>query len=113
MLGGEKWKMSQLQEALLRVFERVLEMEGSEREIVGCRVLAGPGQVAGVIGVAGSVITKIEKRCGTKIRIFSTSQLQGCADAGDELIQVCFRFVFYCIVRLFFVLARLLRRMSK
>ncbi|XP_017238322.1 KH domain-containing protein HEN4 isoform X2 [Daucus carota subsp. sativus] len=88
MLGGEKWKMSQLQEALLRVFERVLEMEGSEREIVGCRVLAGPGQVAGVIGVAGSVITKIEKRCGTKIRIFSTSQLQGCADAGDELIQI-------------------------
>ncbi|KAK1404169.1 hypothetical protein POM88_003774 [Heracleum sosnowskyi] len=88
VLGGEKWNMSQLQEGLIRVFERVLELEGSEREIVGCRLLAWPGQVAGVIGVGGSVIKKIEKRFGTRIGVFSTSRLPGCALAGDELIQI-------------------------
>lgn len=91
MLGGEKWKMSQLQEGLIRVLERVLELEGSEREIVGCRVLAWPGQVAGVIGVGGNIVKKIQKQFGTRIHIFST-RLPGCAFDGDELIQVCFEF---------------------
>lgn len=95
MLGGEKWKMSQLQEGLIRVFERVLELEESEREIVGCRLLAWPGQVAGVIGVGGNVINKIEKRFGTRIGVFS-SRLPGCAFVGDELIQVCFRVLIVC-----------------
>ncbi|XP_074371151.1 RNA-binding KH domain-containing protein RCF3-like isoform X2 [Apium graveolens] len=85
VLGGESWKMSPLQEGLIRVFERVLELEGSEREVVGCRLLAWPGQVGGVIGAGGNVINKIEKRFGTRIAISSGP---GCAFVGDEVIQI-------------------------
>lgn len=87
---GEKWNVSQVQEALVRVFERVLEVEWNDSGIVGCRLLAGFGQLGEVIGERGNVITKLEKSFGTKIRILPPDQLPDCAFPGDELIQVSF-----------------------
>lgn len=88
VFNGENWRVSDVQMALFRVFERVLEVEWTNGGVVGCRLLAGSGQIGGVIGQGGNVISMIEKRCGAKIRILPPDQLPDCAFPGDELIQV-------------------------
>ncbi|KOM31257.1 hypothetical protein LR48_Vigan01g081200 [Vigna angularis] len=69
--------VSKAQEALLKVFERVLdvaaETAGTEvgDRVVSCRLLADNVQVGAVIGKAGKVVEKIRIDTGCKIRVLN------------------------------------------
>ncbi|CAN6449545.1 unnamed protein product [Victoria cruziana] len=86
--------ISVAQDALVRVFDRVLEVEdekpasGGTGSTVTCRLLASTGQVGGVMGKGGKVVAKIRKETGAKIRVLPVEQLPACASPSDELIQI-------------------------
>lgn len=90
--GGEV-EVSRAQEALVRVFERILEVAAESNGVtvgvgvVSCRVLAGKSQAGSVIGKGGKTVEKIRKESGCKIRVL-TEQLPACAAAGEEMIEV-------------------------
>ncbi|XAR73505.1 hypothetical protein NMG60_11007492 [Bertholletia excelsa] len=93
VLGGEnnyaeECEVSQAQEALLRVFERVLDVEGANDGVIGCRLLVGNGQVGPVMGRGGIIVDKIRKSTATKIRVLPVDQLPACALPSYELIQI-------------------------
>lgn len=85
-------EVSKAQEALLKVFERVLdvaaETEGTEVRdgVVSCRLLADSPQVGSVIGKGGKVVEKIRKDTGCKIRALSNG-VRGFMTSG-EMIEV-------------------------
>ncbi|KAL5988442.1 hypothetical protein ACLOJK_036206 [Asimina triloba] len=82
--------VSPVQEALVRVFDRVLEaeMEGpAAGGAVACRLLVPTGQVGPVMGKGGRVIEKIRKGTGAKIRVLPREQLPACASPLDEVMQ--------------------------
>ncbi|KAF8411351.1 hypothetical protein HHK36_003898 [Tetracentron sinense] len=91
--GGQ---VSPAQEALVRVFERVLEVDGETEGVfpppsnggVSCRLLAATSQIGSVIGKGGKIIEKIKKESGAKIRVLSAENLPACASPTDELIQI-------------------------
>ncbi|CAN6555349.1 unnamed protein product [Malus baccata var. baccata] len=93
--GGfeEEIEVSKAQEALLRVFERILEVAAETGAIaagvgvVSCRVLAEAAQVGSVIGKGGKVVEKIRKETGCKIRVLN-EKLPACAAATDEMIEI-------------------------
>ncbi|XP_057496185.1 KH domain-containing protein HEN4-like [Actinidia eriantha] len=92
---GEVIEVSAAQEALVKVFERVLEVavetDGFAAEKEGgvpCRLLAESSQVGGVIGKGGKVIGKIRQDTGCKIRVLSSEKLPSCALPNDELIEI-------------------------
>ncbi|XP_009368307.2 KH domain-containing protein HEN4 isoform X1 [Pyrus x bretschneideri] len=93
--GGfeEEIEVSKAQEALLRVFERILEVAAETGAIaagfgvVSCRVLAETAQVGLVIGKGGKVVEKIRKETGCKIRVLK-EKLPACAAATDEMIEI-------------------------
>ncbi|KAM1264346.1 hypothetical protein ACFX2J_034167 [Malus domestica] len=93
--GGveEEIDVSQAQEALLRVFERILEVAAETGAIaagvgvVSCRFLAEAAQVGSVIGKGGKVVEKIRKETGCKIRVLN-EKLPACAAATDEMIEI-------------------------
>ncbi|KAK7400376.1 hypothetical protein VNO78_11582 [Psophocarpus tetragonolobus] len=88
--GGE---VSQAQEALLKVFDRVLdvaaETAGTEfgDRVVSCRLLADTAQVGAVIGKAGKVVEKIRIDTGCKVRVLNDS-LPACTAPSDEIIEI-------------------------
>lgn len=89
--------VSKAQEALVKVFERILEVaaesDGGEVGVgvVSCRLLAEVAQVGSVIGKGGKVVEKIRKESGCKVRVLS-DKLPACAQPSDEIVEV--RFVF-------------------
>ncbi|KAM1030503.1 hypothetical protein TB1_033713 [Malus domestica] len=93
--GGveEEIDVSKAQEALLRVFERILEVAAETGAIaagvgvVSCRFLAEAAQVGSVIGKGGKVVEKIRKETGCKIRVLN-EKLPACAAATDEIIEI-------------------------
>ncbi|PSS19222.1 KH domain-containing protein [Actinidia chinensis var. chinensis] len=92
---GEVIEVSAAQEALVRVFERVVEVavetDGVAAEKEGgvpCRLLVESSQVGGVIGKGGKVIGKIRQDTGCKIRVLSSEKLPSCALQNDELIEI-------------------------
>ncbi|KAM1457038.1 hypothetical protein ACFX13_035122 [Malus domestica] len=93
--GGveEEIDVSKAQEALLRVFERILEVAAETGAIaagvgvVSCRFLAEAAQVGSVIGKGGKVVEKIRKETGCKIRVLN-EKLPACAAATDEMIEI-------------------------
>eukprot|EP00262_Sarcandra_glabra_P007535 TRINITY_DN20408_c0_g1_i1.p1 TRINITY_DN20408_c0_g1~~TRINITY_DN20408_c0_g1_i1.p1 ORF type:complete len:661 (+),score=100.99 TRINITY_DN20408_c0_g1_i1:135-2117(+) len=89
---GVEHEVSPAQEALIRVFERVLSVEadvdGVKDGAVSCRLLAPAGQVGSVMGKGGKVIEKIRKESGAKIRVLPGEQVPACASGSDELIQI-------------------------
>ncbi|XP_058069411.1 KH domain-containing protein HEN4-like isoform X2 [Magnolia sinica] len=92
--GGEGGRdASPAQEALVRVFGRVLEVD-AEMEVsagggaVSCRLLVPTGQVGPVMGKGGKVIEKIRKESGAKIRVLPREQLPACALPSDEVVQI-------------------------
>jgi len=100
-------EVSKAQEALLKVFERVLdaaaETAGTEvgDRVVSCRLLADTSQVGAVIGKAGKVVEKIRIDTGCKIRVL-TDGLPACTAPSDEIIEVslfvsAFRVLARCI----------------
>ncbi|XP_011099964.1 KH domain-containing protein HEN4 isoform X1 [Sesamum indicum] len=100
---SEKYEMvdvSKAQEGLMRVFERVLEVEGNggnnENEdneknsngLISCRLLAPTGQIGALIGKRGKIVDGIRKRSGAKIRVLKEEQIPACASPEEELIQI-------------------------
>ncbi|PON98348.1 Polyribonucleotide nucleotidyltransferase [Trema orientale] len=91
--GGEEMEVSKAQEALLRVFDRILEVAaesgavGVGAGVVSCRLLADAAQAGSVIGKGGKVVEKIRKESGTKIRVL-TEKLPACAAPTDEMIEI-------------------------
>ena len=96
--GGEDAavEVSKAQEALLRVFDRILEVAAESGAIgfgvVSCRVLADEAQAGAVIGKGGKVVEKIRKETGCKIRVLKEN-LPACAASADEIIEVIAAFV--------------------
>ncbi|XP_060965942.1 KH domain-containing protein HEN4 isoform X1 [Cannabis sativa] len=91
--GGEEMDASKAQEALLRVFDRILEVAaetgavGASIGVVSCRLLVDAAQAGSVIGKGGKIVEKIRKDCGCKIRVL-TEMLPACADSTDEMIEI-------------------------
>lgn len=88
-------EVSAAQEALIRVFERILnvaaEADGgylAPGGIVSSRLLADTALVGSVIGKGGKVIERIRKETGCKIRVFGSDKLPSCALPRDEMIEI-------------------------
>lgn len=102
--GGEEdgtVNVSKAQEGLMRVFERVLEVEGNTGEndngedkehrnngLTGCRLLAPTVKIGALMGKGGKIVDAIRKSTGAKIRVFKKEQIPPCAAPEEELIQV-------------------------
>lgn len=90
---GEAIEVSKAQEALLRVFDRILEvaaeMEGIELgdRTVSCRLVADSAQAGSVIGKGGKVVEKIKKDTGCKIWVCK-DKLPACISSPDEVIEI-------------------------
>ncbi|XP_041014698.1 KH domain-containing protein HEN4-like isoform X1 [Juglans microcarpa x Juglans regia] len=86
-------EVSKAQDALLKVFERILEVAAESDGvdvgvgIVSCRLLVEATQVGSVIGKGGKVVEKIRKESGCKIRVL-TDKLPACASPSEEMIEV-------------------------
>ncbi|KAF8369390.1 hypothetical protein HHK36_032601 [Tetracentron sinense] len=89
--GEDEEEVSCAQEALFRVFERVLEVEAETDGILGesisCRLLAAISQIGAVMGKGGKIIKKIRKESGAKISVLSVEQLPVCASQNEQVIQ--------------------------
>ncbi|RWR74130.1 KH domain-containing protein HEN4-like protein isoform X1 [Cinnamomum micranthum f. kanehirae] len=91
---GEEREVSPAQEALLRVFDRALEVDAEAEGgaaapgNVSCRLLVPGGQVGCVMGKGGKVIERIRKESGAKIRVLPGEQLPLCALPSDEVVQI-------------------------
>ncbi|KAL3527565.1 hypothetical protein ACH5RR_012221 [Cinchona calisaya] len=81
-------EVSAAQEGLLKVFERVLETEGNGNGVTGCRLLAVPGQIGGLMGRGGCIVDGIRRNSGAKIRVLKKDQIPACAAPEEELIQI-------------------------
>jgi len=89
--GGEVFEVSAAQDALIRVFERVLEVAKDSdggAEVVRCRLLLAAGTAGPVIGEGGKRINKIIKETSAHIKVFPAGSLPPCAALSDELLQV-------------------------
>ncbi|XP_058761972.1 KH domain-containing protein HEN4-like [Vicia villosa] len=90
--GGEVPKAT---EALLKVFERILDVAAAESEgteevgdrVVSCRLLANGGQAGSVIGKGGKVVEKIRSDTGCRIRVLN-DKLPVCIKPSDEIIEI-------------------------
>lgn len=108
-------EISKAQEALLRVFERILEVAAESNGVevgvgvVSCRLLVETNRVGSIIGKQGKVVESIRKETGTKVRVL-VDKLPACANRNDEMlevrfglleklnfwIEICEVFIFYC-----------------
>ncbi|CAN4114817.1 unnamed protein product [Withania somnifera] len=80
-------EVSRAQEGLIRVYERVLEIEGNGGA-VGCRLLGISGQIGALMGKGGVIVDGIRKNTGAKIKVLKKDQLPACAVPEEELIQI-------------------------
>ncbi|XP_018820408.1 KH domain-containing protein HEN4 isoform X3 [Juglans regia] len=95
---------SPAQQALLRIFDRMVRVSGDEKEklkesdrewdglnsgdVFSCRLLAASSQVGCVLGRGGKIVEKIRHESGAQVRVLSKDHLPPCASAGDELILI-------------------------
>ncbi|XP_010254574.1 PREDICTED: KH domain-containing protein HEN4-like [Nelumbo nucifera] len=93
--GEVEFEVSSAQEALVRIFERVLEVEAETQAVfpppggaVSWRLLAATNQVGAVMGKGGKVIDRIRKENGVKISVLTAGKLPACAAPNDEVIEV-------------------------
>lgn len=88
-------KSSNLQKALLVVFEKIVEAnketDGSEKNNKSSkfvlRLLVLSSQVGRVLGKGGSVIKQTASESGAEIRVLPRDKLPVCASASDEVVQ--------------------------
>lgn len=110
-VGGGVEDVSGAQEGLMRVFERVLEVEGNARNnetennnvhhnngTVACRLLAPTGQIGALMGKGGKIVDGIRKSSGAKVRVLKKDQTPLCAAPEEELIQVIIIIVLVVLV---------------
>ncbi|KAM0028519.1 putative K domain-containing protein [Helianthus debilis subsp. tardiflorus] len=93
--SNEYTEVSDAQEALVRVFERILsvaaETDGCYNApggVVSCKLLMNKMVVGCVIGKGGKVVEKIKRDTGCNIRVLSQERLPGCAKSVDEMIEI-------------------------
>ncbi|XP_059647985.1 KH domain-containing protein HEN4 [Cornus florida] len=93
--SDEEFEVSAAQEALIRVFERILDVAAetdgvsvSPGGVVSCRLLAEATQAGSVIGKGGKVIEKIRKDNGCKIKVLSSEKSPACALPGEEMVEI-------------------------
>ncbi|XP_071691652.1 KH domain-containing protein HEN4-like [Rutidosis leptorrhynchoides] len=94
--GEEVIEVSAAQEALIRVFERILtvaaETDGQgqfgQQGLVSCRLLTDKSLIGSVIGKGGKVIEKLRKDFGCKIRVLVEDKLPSCALPNDEMVEI-------------------------
>ncbi|QCD90729.1 poly [Vigna unguiculata] len=92
-LGDGEVDVSNAQEAVVRVFERVWELEAekgvnSNRAVNGevfSKLLAHTSQIGAVVGKGGKNITAIRNSSGAKIRVCPPPH---CAAKDEELVQI-------------------------
>ncbi|CAI0448582.1 unnamed protein product [Linum tenue] len=85
---------SKAQEALVRVFERILEVAAETDggsipagRVVSCKLLADGSHAGSVIGKGGKVVQKIQKDCGARIKVMR-DKLPLCAASTEEMIEI-------------------------
>lgn len=95
MFSDEEIEVSAAQEAVVRVFEKILDVAAEsgggkmeELGLVSCRLLAEQSHAGSVIGKGGKVVEKIRKDTGSKIRVLSFEKMPACACRNDEMIEV-------------------------
>ncbi|KAJ6741072.1 KH DOMAIN-CONTAINING PROTEIN HEN4 [Salix purpurea] len=93
LFGGNESaiEVSRGQEALVGVFERILEV-GVESDsvaggVVSCRLLAEMSSIGAVIGKGGKIVEKIRKDCGCKVKVL-IDKLPACASSNEEMIEI-------------------------
>ncbi|KAL6347470.1 hypothetical protein AAG906_025992 [Vitis piasezkii] len=91
--SSEEVEASAAQEAVLRVFERILEVAAEvdgvpPGGVVSCRLLAETSQVGSVIGKGGKVVEKIRRESGSKIKVLTAEKLPTCAASTDEMVEI-------------------------
>jgi len=106
-LGDGEVDVSNAQEAVVRVSERVWELEAekgvnSNRAVNGevfSKLLAHTSQIGAVVGKGGKTITAIRNSSGAKIRVCPPPH---CAAKDEELVQVSFVFFLLVTVCVFY-----------
>ncbi|KAK1323873.1 KH domain-containing protein [Acorus calamus] len=88
----EELEVSPAQEALIRVFDRVLEVgaevgEGANGGACNCRILAATSQIGLVMGKGGKVIQRIRKESRAKVSVLPPEQSPDWASQSDQVIQ--------------------------
>ncbi|CAI9287011.1 unnamed protein product [Lactuca saligna] len=93
--GSDYSEVSAAQEALVKVFERILlvaaEADGgyfAPGGVASCRLLADKSVIGSVIGKGGKVIEKIRKDTGCRVRILVQDKLPSCALPTDEMVEI-------------------------
>lgn len=88
---GEEIEVSKGQDALIKVFERILEVaaesEGVTMGVVSCRLLVDVSQAGSVIGKGGKVVEKIKKDTGSKIKVMKDN-LPSCVSSSEEIVEI-------------------------
>ncbi|XP_031130662.1 KH domain-containing protein HEN4 [Ipomoea triloba] len=93
--GSEEFEVSAAQEAVVRVFERVIEVTAESvgmvlgtGSLVSCRLLAKVNQVGSVIGKGGMVVDLIRKETGCRIKVITSENLPACTLPGDKVVEI-------------------------
>lgn len=89
---------SAAQVALVKVFEKIIKVEGEGKEegadvnvgggVVFCRLLAPSMQVGCVLGRGGMNLERIRHETGALVKVLPRDQMPPCACPGDELIEI-------------------------
>lgn len=94
---GEEYEVSPAQEAVIRVYEKILNVTAEMdkvpvtalgAEVVSCRLLVETVQASFVIGKGGKMVEKMRKESGSKIRVLMGDKLPTGVAEGDEVVEI-------------------------
>ncbi|XP_074308541.1 KH domain-containing protein HEN4-like isoform X2 [Silene latifolia] len=91
LLDGVEIKVSPAQDALVRVFDRMLEVdaeEGGGGGVVKCRLVVGPSMVGAVFGKAGKRINNICRETNAYIKVRPLASPPPGSSDSDQLVQI-------------------------
>ncbi|KAH9301163.1 hypothetical protein KI387_012746 [Taxus chinensis] len=80
--------LSPVQNAVLRVFNRIVSSASEKEKYATARLLVPSNQIGCLLGKGGSIISDMRRASGANIRIFAKEQLPKCASQNDEVVQV-------------------------
>ncbi|XP_057871157.1 KH domain-containing protein HEN4 [Cryptomeria japonica] len=80
--------LSPVQNAVLRVFNRIISSVPEKDKHSTARLLVPSNQIGCLLGKGGSIISDMRRASGAGIRIFGKDQLPKCASQNDEVVQV-------------------------
>ncbi|XP_009609357.1 KH domain-containing protein HEN4 [Nicotiana tabacum] len=92
---NDEIEVSAAQEALVRVFERVIDVTAENNgvvlgaeSVVSCRLLVKGNQVGALMGKGGKVIDAIRRENGCRIKVLTSDKLPSCASPNDEIVEI-------------------------